>query len=639
MLKSFMAYYDVLFPVSLGPLTYGCPRELQGKVRPGMIVSAPLKNKITKGIVFSKTANPPGGSIKEILDIHGEAEVLGKELIKLLAWMSDYYIAPEGLVLKQTVPREIFEKTRARKSRKSTEYINKIDFMAISDSITSDISASISRKKYRTYLIHAPSQAYEYSLVPKMLNSFSNVVIVVPEISKANLLFYSLREIFKERVCLIHADISKGRRSEYIDGILSGKHDIIIGTRSAFFTPMKKTSLIMVLHEHSSSYKHEDGVRYNLRDVAVMRGYIEKTVVMLSSVTPSIDSYYNALARKYVLIKPAYHRKYPRIKIIDMRFEKSARRLISKSVFYASRNRLKDAKKIMFVINRRGYSTLLHCTECGYTATCPSCKIPLVFHKDDNSLKCHYCGTVRHVPAKCERCGSYGLDLLGAGTQKAQEYIEELFNIETIRFDSDIAKKKSVIEDLVHTISSDPSSVIIGTKMMTRRIGITEKFSLAVLLNIDNFLNVPDFRATEKAYTEVASLAELVEPGGEILIQTRFTNNNLFKHLKSGNYDAFVKEELSIRRGFNYPPYSKMAHISFTGSQDSAEILHQKLTGHNQRLEILGPTTIKTKRGKNKFSFMLKSRERKTINSAIRSLLEGQKVANISDITIDIDPV
>jgi primosomal protein N' (replication factor Y) len=634
-----MSYFDIIFPLNIGPLTYKCPENLIEKAQPGMIVSAPLKNKMTKGIIINKKKSLPVGRIKDFHKIHGNSPALSLNTLKLLQWMSDYYIVSEGLVLKQTVPKEIFVRTRAKKTKKVFHHEMQIEPINIQEKDVSPVIKSSIENKYQAFLFHSPSLMYEYSLVLQLLSSLKNVIVLLPEVTQANLLFNVVKKIFKERTCLLHGEMTRGKRSEYIEGIIDKKHDIVIGTRSALFTPMKYISLIIILNEHSSSFKLEEGIRFNLRDVAVMRGFIEKATVLLSSITPTIDSYFNALTNKYQLIKSEYKPKRPRINIVDMRFSKNVRPNFSKAVFDATKNRLKENKKILFLINRRGYSTLFQCRDCGYSETCTLCNIPMVLHKQDKSLKCHYCGTKHDIPERCNRCKSFNVELLGAGTQRIQETIKEKFGIESLRFDSDKAKKKTDIEELMKNISNDSTKIVIGTKMLTKRMWITEKFSMASVFNIDNFLNLPDFRASEKAYMEISSVADHIEPDGELIIQTRFPHNPLFKYLRANEYESFVKEEISIRKKLNYPPYTKLINIKFTGNFDLADEIIRRINDLNENIEVLGPLLTKSRKSGDELSILLKSVDRKTLNTSVRTILSKYGKTKDINIRIDVDPL
>ncbi len=638
MIKLLMHYFDIVFPVNLRPLTYKCPEHLSGKARPGMIVSAPLRNRTAKGIILDATASPPAGPIKEFSSIDGDFPVLGKGMLKLLRWMSDYYLASEGSVLQQIVPKELFVRVKTRKTAKKGEG-HRVSLLDVPPEEVALIRESAADKRYRTFLVHAPSTNYEYSFIAKLLQAaLSNVIVIFPEVSQAETFYSAASGFLEDRACLLHGEISRGKRSESLTGILSDKHDIVIGTRAALFAPIKNVSLIAVVHEDSGSYKLEEGLRYNIRDVAVMRGFLEKCTVLLSSVTPSIESSFNALTQKYILLKPAAQVRRPRVTIIDMRYARKVRPGISKEVFDAARNKLKAKKKIMFVVNRRGYSTLLLCADCGHEERCDNCDIPLVMHRDKKALKCHYCGKARAVPERCGRCGGLHIELRGAGTQRVQEELEELFGMESLRFDSDEVKKKSEVRKLLGSLSLDSSNMIIGTKMMTKRIGPAEKFSLAAVLNTDSYLNFPDFRASEKAYRELSTVIDLAEPGGNVLVQTRLPQNSLFQHFKKGDYDAFIKEELAARKELAYPPYSKLMKITVSGNSRLGDAFVAKIRGVGKGIEILGPVASKNKKGKDEFSVFLKSGSRKALNDAARSVLLMYEGVKGLRIVVDVDP-
>jgi primosomal protein N' (replication factor Y) len=638
MIKSFMLFFDVLFPINLGPLTYTCPDSLAEIVQPGLIIQAPLRNRLTRGIVLEKNISPPEGPLKELQLIPERTSALSKPLLKLLKWMSDYYVAPQGLVLKQTVSGEFFTKTRSRKSKKEIPRHCEIDFVDIAPEIVLDVTAAISSNKYMGFLLHAPSLLYEYSMVYRLLNSVKNIIVLLPDIGQANLLYSAFKDLYPERLCLLHGELSRGKRSEYMEGILAGKYDIVIGTRSALFAPLKKVSLIMVLNEHSQLYKIEEGIRYNMRDVAVMRGFIERATVLLSSISPSIDSYFNALTNKYRLLKPSSDIKRPNIRIADMQFEKKIKPDLSKTVHDAARKHIRKNNKIMFVVNKKGYSSTLLCRECSFIVKCDACDIPMVLYKNDNKLKCHYCNKTQPVPEKCPRCKGHNFELLGSGTQRVQEYIEELFGIPTMRFDSDNVKKKSEKKEISRLISGDFSRILIGTKIMTRRISATDRFSMAAVLNVDSSLNLPDFRAMEKAYQELSSIIDLVEPSGEVLIQTRFASVPLFKHLKYNDYAAFAKEELSMRKALDYPPFAKLLKLSYSGSAEISEKIIKTIRNSDQKIELLGPTVNKNKKGIEEVSIILKSVDRKPLNNAARKVLEAFDRRGKIQIKIDVDP-
>lgn len=634
-----MNCFDLLFPINRGPLTYICPDSLAGAVQPGLVVQAPLKNRLTRGIILRKNSSPPDTSLKEFQAIAGEPVILSPSLLKLLGWMSDYYIAPAGLVLKLTLAGELFKKTRPRKSRERTMHQSAIDFIPVDTEVVSEAVASIRNTAYKGFLLHSPSLLYEYSLAREMLTAGENIIMLLPDVGQANLLYGALKDSFADRLCLLHGELSHGKRSENMEGILSGRHDIVIGTRGALFAPLKNVSLIMVLNEHSPLYKLEEGIPYHLRDVAVMRGFMEKATVLLSSVSPSIDSFYNAMTGKYTLLKPSHARQRPNIRIINMRFEKKIRPDLSRSVYDAARRHISKNERVMFVVNRRGYSTVLLCKECGHIEQCHSCEVPLVHYKKEGTLKCHYCSSTRPLPETCSRCKGHTFELLGSGTQRVQEHVEELFGQAAMRFDSDTVRKKSEKEELSRLISGSFSRILIGTKLMTGRITPADFFSMAAVLNIDSSLNQPDFRAMEKAYQELSAIIDRVAPEGEVLVQTRFPDIPLFRHLQRNEYSSFAGEELSLRKSLGYPPYAKLLHIRLEGPSDLSEKIVKFLRRVNAKIEILGPITVRNKKGKEEQTIILKSGDRKALNTAAREVLQAFNNRKKIQVRVDVDPI
>jgi primosomal protein N' (replication factor Y) len=637
MIKFSMHCFDVLFPINLGPLTYSCPASLAEILQPGQVVQAPLKNRMTRGIILGSNISPPDGPLKELQTVPGEPAVISTSLLTLIKWMSEYYIALEGLVLKQTLPGELFTRTKPRKAAKDTSSPEVIDFMDISREDALDIATAIQSKSYSCFLLHAPSLLYEYSMVSQLLHGGRNIIVLVPDIGQANILYNALRDRYAERLCLLHGELPRGKRSDSIEGILSGRLDIVIGTRPALFAPLKNVSLVMVLNEHSPLYKVEEGIRFNIRDVAVMRGFIEKAAVLLSSVSPSIDSYFNAVTEKYRMIKPVPADKRPVIRIADMQFEKKIKPGLSKTAYDAANRHIRKNHKVLFVVNRRGYSTLLLCNECAYIMKCRRCDIPLVLHKNDHMLKCHYCNKTESVPERCPRCKSHNFSLQGSGTERIQEYIEELFGKATMRFDSDNVKKKSEKEEASRLISGDYARILIGTKMMTSLISIADKYALAAVLNIDSSLNLPDFRAMEKAYHELSSIIGLVEPTGEVVIQTRHSGIPFFQHLRHNDYAAFAREELSLRKSLGYPPYAKLLKVTFSGASNTAEKIVRIIHDTETQIDLLGPTKDKNRKGTETFSIILKSPDRKALNTAARKVLKTFERSK-NQIRIEVDP-
>ncbi|NCO83029.1 MAG: primosomal protein N' [Nitrospirae bacterium CG_4_10_14_3_um_filter_44_29] len=644
-----MEFVDVLFPINLGPLTYKCPEHLIDKAHPGMLVSAPLKKQITKGIIFgrpgrlaeeSKSSAPISDNIKNISDIHGESPLLEPPLLKLLNWMADYYIiANKGLVLKNMLPQETFKKVKARKSANPpSPPFSKGGMGGFFDENTlSKINTATSKREYKTFLVHAPSPLYESAMVAKILPQGKSAIILVPEIVHISHVLPFIKGTAGERLCVLHSGLSKGQRSEAMEKIISGQCNVVLGTRMAVFAPLKNVSLISVMQEHSSSYRTEEGLRFNARDIAVMRGYLEKAAVVLSSVCPSIESVYNSKRNKYTLIRPDLYPQRPKIRILNMRNERQPAPNLSKTVINEALSSIRKNEKIMFVINRKGYS-MLTCKECGSTETCGKCSIPLMFYKGDKSLRCHYCGTTSASPEKCRRCGSFSLEPAGSGIERVEENIKKIFDIEPLRIDSNMLKRKRIPEDLSDITEGKP--LILGTKLLTKRLHSSEKLGMAAVLNADSYLNQPDFRSAERTFHEMYGITDKIKPGGSLFIQTRMPQNYIFRHLKNYDYVSFCDEELEKRKEMLYPPFSKLAVVTFNGKDyddNKVKGAVKKICDGNEGIEILGPSLSLTKKGQKEYALLIKTASKKKLQSAAREFLkmsEGYKDLKVS-VAID----
>lgn len=634
-----MEFVDVLFPINLGPLTYKCTPHLIDRALPGMLVSAPLKNQTTKGIILGRPSKPEAKGIKTISDIHGESPLLEPPLLKLLNWMADYYIANKGLVLKNMLPQETFKRVKAR-SKGETEKADEksTEVIEIDKNILSRIKESLSKREYKTFLVHAPSPLYETAMVTKILPQGKSAIILVPEIVHISHALPFIKEISGERLCVLHSGLSKGQRSEAMEKIISGECNVVLGTRMAVFAPLKNVSLISVMQEHSSSYRTEEGLRFSARDIAVMRGYLEKAAVVLSSVCPSIESVYNSKRNKYTLIKPDVYSQRPKIRILNMRNERQPAPNLSKTVINEALSSIRKNEKVMFVINRKGYS-MLTCKECGCTETCGKCNIPLMFYKGDKSLRCHYCGAIASSPEKCRRCGSFSLEPIGSGIERVEENIKKIFDIEPLMIDSDRIKKKRIPEDLSDI--TEGKSIILGTKLLTKRLHSSEKFGMAAVLNADSYLNQPDFRSAERTFHEMYGITDKIKPGGSLFIQTRMPQNYIFRHLKNHDYASFCHEELEKRKEMLYPPFSKLALINFNGRDCDAvrteKAIREILSG-NKALEVLGPSVTPTKKGEEEYSLLFKAVSKKNLHSSVKRFLELLGSYKCLNVKIAIDP-
>jgi primosomal protein N' (replication factor Y) len=631
-------YADIVFPLKLPPLTYRVPSNVPSDLK-GRIVKAPLMNRGCYGLVIDvmdepeKSGNIIQKDIKEIQSIHHR--FVSESTLTFLKWLSEYYLMPMGTALKSCFFEEAIKighvincKEQITKTEKSEVRNRKSEFSIVCN--------SIKEKNYKSFLLHAPSVSDERSFlleIFKDLNSdIRDAIILVPEIWQIEGISSSLHKMFGDRIAVIHSRLNRSKRIETVNRIISGKSDIIIGTRSAVLAPVKNISFIAVMSEHSPAYKGEEGLRYNARDVAVMRGFTEKSCVLLSSVCPSTESFHNSTIGKYTLlgnfVKKTAGR--PEIKIIDMRGSRIKDISISGEVLKKAKELLQKKESFLFLVSRKGYS-LIRCNDCGYVARCSRCRIPLVFYKSKSMVRCNYCGFEGNVPHHCEECNGFDLKPYGAGAERVKEELENLTAL-------------SVLQTKDPDLLSDFTPFVIGTAHATKKAS-ENFFGTAALLNTDALLSRPDFRAYERTFQEIIQASHFVKQEGSIFLQTWSPANKILKFIKQYDFDGFYKYELSQRKIMDYPPFSKIILFNMF-----LKGIRQKTLGEIQKIiddsnitnvEILGPVEIPSslKSYRHCFQMLIKSKDRKTIHTAAKNLLNKlEKIKGIK-INVDVDPL
>ncbi len=609
-----MEFVDLVFPQNVGALTYRVPERLGGQVEPGMLVSAEIRKSTRRAVVLRPQSRPPEGELKEIISIESDGQALGCPMLRTIEWMAEYYFSNEGSVLKSILPREFFERVKARRSRHAAAEAHGVYSPSSLDKGSREgarlVRENVSGRRYKTFLYHAPTTREELSFTLEAIRDVENVIVLVPEHTGMRYIEKAVRDVAGERLTLFHGGLSRGARSQAVEKILSGEGDVVLGSRSAVFAPLRTVSLIVVLHEENPAYKSDSGVRYSARDMAVLRGFEESATVLLTSICPSAESWHNASTGKYTLIEGAPRSLRPEVRVIDSRRAKGA---IARKLREATASRISKGGRAMFVVNRGGYS-MLRCADCQHVISCKGCGVSLVYHKRDRMLRCSYCGSGGAPPEVCPSCGGL-LEPAGAGIEKVLEEVEELGPAEAG------AGGLGVLSDT-------DERLVVGTKRIARH-EAGEGFDITALLNADSYRYVPDFRAAERAFRELVYLADKTASGGQLFVQSANPRAPLFRHLRRFDFRGFYREELSLRKELGYPPFTRLVLLSSGGA--SLEVTHEL-----KDVEVLGPVPALTKRGKRISKLLLKSSSRKALRSALREILKGRPSRGI---TVDVDPI
>jgi primosomal protein N' (replication factor Y) len=408
-----------------------------------------------------------------------------------------------------------------------------------------------------------------------------NALILVPEISLTPQTIARFRERFEAagvEVAVLHSQLSGGERHDQWHRIRNGQARIVIGARSAVFAPLVNLRLIIVDEEHEPSYKQEESPFYHGRDTAVLRAKLEKACIVLGSATPSLESIHNVRTGKYLharLTKRIDGARLPIIHIVDLRRSRKKNPgtfWLTRPVCEAIEDRAKRGEQSLLYLNRRGFATSVQCPNCGHVEYCPHCSVPLTFHKLKNVLRCHLCDHVQPMATHCPACEFEVRDYFGAGTQRIEDVLAAaLPGLRWKRVDSDSMKGRDILEETLRDFANGKLDVLIGTQMIAKGLHIPSVTCVGIV-SVDSALNLPDFRAAERVFQQIVQVAGRAGRGGlsgEVFIQTHTPFHPAISFGRHHDVDGFLDHELTYRREYNYPPYTRAVLITFRGVSDT----------------------------------------------------------------------
>ena len=529
------------------------------------------------------------------------------------------------------------------------------------------IAERVDAREFHAFLLHGvtgsgKTQVYIEAL-KRVLDAGRTGIILVPEIALTPQTVSRFRAHFGDRIAVFHSRMSHGERFDAWRALRDGRFDVVIGPRSAVLVPLTNIGLIVVDEEHESSYKQQDPApRYHARDVAVMRAHMNGAVCVLGSATPSLESYLNAESGKYTMLDMPERVPHPdgeavtlpSVRITDLRVERNRQRLhgsLSETLIEAIDERLRRKEQVILLQNRRGYAPLLQCQECGWTPECPDCSVTMTAHKSRRHLRCHYCGRTARVPRECPGCGRENtLDMLGSGTQRVEEELEEhLPEARLIRMDLDTTSGKNAHEELLTRFGNREADVLLGTQMVAKGLDF-ENVTLVGVINADVGAMLPDFRSEERTFqllAQVSGRAGRASLPGEVIIQTRNPDRPIIRYARDHDYGAFASVALAERRELGYPPYGRIAAVEFKGPHEGVvadlarewtAILRENLSD----IEILGPEPAFISRVKKQYRYhtILKARRQTPLQNGLRYTEEAfGNPPSRCRVNIDIDPV
>lgn len=492
------------------------------------------------------------------------------------------------------------------------------------------------------------------NLIKDVVKNGKTALLLVPEISLTGQIVNIFYNYFGNDVAILHSGLSKTEKYDEYLKILNKDVHIVIGTRSAVFAPLENIGIIIIDEEHSETYKQDTNPRYNAIDIAKKRSDYYKAPLVLGSATPMLEDMARALKGVYTLLElktRVNNHNLPECIIVDMAEELKKRNfVISELLDKNIKDTLNRNEQVILLLNRRGYSTIITCSNCGYTYKCPYCEISLTYHKSSNSLRCHYCGYTKIKDDKCPECHEDALNYMGMGTEKLENLIKEKYSdAKIIRMDADTTANKGMHEKIIEAFRNKEYNVLIGTQMISKGLDFPD-CTLVGIINADTTLNIPDFRSSERTFSmlsQASGRAGRAEKEGKVIIQTFNPDNATIKCVSNNDYDSFYTSEMEIRRKLKYPPYYYLVNIKVCSKDyDKASFNANKVVDYLKRnLDktsiILGPSTAVNFRLKNiyRFNITVKYRFDENLKKALKDLDDIFGINKDVFLEIDLNPL
>jgi primosomal protein N' (replication factor Y) len=506
---------------------------------------------------------------------------------------------------------------------------------------------------FKPYLIHGvtgsgKTEVYMH-IIDYYLNNGKEALVLVPEISLTPQMVLNFRKRFGTNIAILHSSLSDGEKYDEYRKILNKEVSIVIGARSAIFAPLTNIGVIIIDEEHSSTYKQDNTPKYNAIDIAIYRGRYHNCPVVLGSATPSIESYTRATSGIYELInlKKRVNNNLPKVITVDMKDEfKSGNRVFSRVLTESINDRLSKGEQVILLLNRRGFSTISSCRDCGFVDKCPNCDIPLVYHKSSNTMRCHYCGYGSSKKYECPSCHSKSLNDFGMGTEKLEQYVKDNFsNASVVRMDVDTTSRKGAHEKILNDFRDLKYNVLIGTQMIAKGLDFP-KVTLVGVINGDAGLSIPDFRSGERTFqllNQVAGRAGRSDRPGLVIIQGFNMDHYSILFASSHDYLSFYNEEMRIRKILKYPPFYNLCSIKIKSKyEDKAFNEGKKIVSYlKNNLDssniILGPSSSNMLKINNIYNVLIVIKYKNTDSLINKLLFISDKYIDSKDVMIDID--
>ena len=499
--------------------------------------------------------------------------------------------------VKKLIENQLIIKKQLEKNRKPTSSF-KIEQKNITHTeAQKEILNTIQCNNNKIYLLHGVTGSGKteiyLSYIQDVINSGKTAIMLVPEISLTPQMFSNFYSRFGDDVAILHSGLSAGERYDEWRRLMEGKAKIVVGARSAIFAPLKNLGVIIIDEEHESSFMSESNPRYNTIDIAKFRQQYNQCTLLLGSATPSITDYYDAINGKIQLLelpKRVNGKEMPKMYVVDMLSEirNGNNSPFSRHLLGFLDDVVLHKKQAMLFLNRRGYSSFQRCRNCGYVAKCEDCDVSLVYHKNEEKLKCHYCGKRYKALTKCPSCGSYDIKQGAIGTEKVVSELQKLYpKVNIFRMDNDTTQNKNAHLKILSDFASSKPGILVGTQMIAKGHDFKDVVLVGVI-DADQSLFQSDYKANEKTFqliTQVAGRAGRQDQDGKVVIQTLMPNHFIFKFISNYDYLGFYKKEINLRNTTSFPPFTDIVRILFTSEKEDKVL--ENLRKINNEIKLL----------------------------------------------------
>ena len=644
------------------------PENFKSELSEGSRVKVPFGKRELVGLIIDASAESEFAiaDLKRIIEVIDQEPVFDPAMMKLFKWAAAYYHYPLGQVIYNALP------TRIRQGKALTFKNNDADGeqQKITKELKPQLRLNKEQEQVKTSILKKGNNFHCFllegvtgsgktevylQLIAEKIQAGLQVIMLVPEISLTPQTIQNFQNRFTEKIVAIHSGLTdKQRFIAWADARL-GKADIIIGTRSAIFTPLLRPGLIFIDEEHDASYKQQEGFRYSARDLAIYRAQLFDIPIILGSATPSLESLHNALSKRYSLVtleQRAADANKPTFTCIDLK-GKPLSEGFSEQLLSAIKSRLQQNKQVLIFLNRRGYAPLLQCHDCGWTATCPRCDTSYTLHRSSPELRCHRCESQRKIILSCPSCQNNNLLPIGLGTERTEAKLQEAFpDTPIFRIDRDTTRNRGKLEDTIAEINKGQAAILVGTQMLAKGHHFPE-VTLVAVLEADAGLFSSDFRGQEfmgQLLIQVAGRSGRGKDAGEVLIQTHNSTHPTLRSLINDGYKNFSRTLLEQRNMANLPPYSYQALIRAEASnaslpmsflQNVKDTSKQKLTNTTFTLGPF-PAPMEKRAGRFRFQLLFQSSNRAELHTLLNHLIpvyESLPQSRKVRWSIDIDPL